>query len=46
VGFVDVARKTFGESAIPDITQVEDQSRILHGGGVCVEGRKPGKPGS
>jgi SAM-dependent methyltransferase len=41
VGFVDVARKTFGESAIPDITQIEDQSRILNGGGVCVEGRKP-----
>jgi predicted SAM-dependent methyltransferase len=41
VGFVDLGRKTFGDSAIPDITQVEDRSRILNGGGVCVEGRRP-----
>jgi len=41
VGFVDVVRRNYGESLIPNITDVEDPSRILNGAGVCVEGRKP-----
>jgi predicted SAM-dependent methyltransferase len=41
VGFVDVARRNYGESQIQDVVDVEDPSRILNGAGVCVEGRKP-----
>ena len=40
-GFVDVARKNYAESRIPNVTDVEDASRIVNGAGVCVEGRKP-----
>jgi len=40
-GFVDLERKHSGESAIADIAEVEDPSRILNGAGICVEGRKP-----
>ena len=40
-GFVDVVRRNYAESLIPNITEVEDSSRILNGAGVCVEGRKP-----
>jgi predicted SAM-dependent methyltransferase len=39
-GFVDVTRKNYAESRIPNITDVEDASRIENGAGVCVEGRK------
>ena len=41
VGFVDVVRRNYSESLIPNISDVEDPSRILNGAGVCVEGRKP-----
>jgi hypothetical protein len=41
VGFVDVVRRKYSESLIPNISDVEDSSRILNGAGVCVEGRKP-----
>lgn len=41
VGFVDVARRNYAESMIPNITDIEDPSRILNGAGVCAEGRKP-----
>jgi ubiquinone/menaquinone biosynthesis C-methylase UbiE len=40
-GFVDLQRKTAGESAIENIAEVEDASRILNGAGICVEGGKP-----
>jgi SAM-dependent methyltransferase len=40
VGFVDIESKTYGESAIPHIAEIEDASRILNGGGICVEARK------
>jgi predicted SAM-dependent methyltransferase len=40
-GFVDIQRKSAGESQIENIAAVEDPSRILNGAGVCVEGRKP-----
>jgi len=40
-GFTDVIRRDYGESEIEGITDVEDPSRILNGGGVCVEARKP-----
>ena len=41
VGFVDVVRRNYAESLIPNITAVEEPSRILNGAGVCLEGRKP-----
>ena len=41
VGFVDVVRKNYAESLIPNVTAVEEPSRILNGAGVCLEGRKP-----
>lgn len=41
VGFVDVNRRSYAESLIPNIADVEDPSRILNGAGVCIEGRKP-----
>jgi ubiquinone/menaquinone biosynthesis C-methylase UbiE len=41
VGFVDVVRRNYSESLIPNISDVEDPSRILNGAGVCLEGRKP-----
>ena len=40
-GFVDVVRRNYSESLIPNISEVEDPSRMLNGAGVCVEGRKP-----
>ena len=40
-GFVDVVRRNYSESLIPNISDVEDPGRILNGAGVCVEGRKP-----
>ena len=39
-GFADVAAKTYGDSLISNIKDIEDSSRILNDGGVCVEGRK------
>lgn len=41
VGFVDIVRRNYGESLIPNITDVEEPSRILNNAGVCLEGRKP-----
>jgi len=41
VGFVDVVRRSYAESLITNITDVEDPSRILNGAGVCLEGSKP-----
>ena len=40
-GFVDLQKKNSGESAIENIAEVEDPSRISNGAGICVEGRKP-----
>lgn len=40
-GFVDVVRRNYSESLIPNISEVEDPCRIQNGAGVCVEGRKP-----
>jgi ubiquinone/menaquinone biosynthesis C-methylase UbiE len=40
-GFVDVVRRNYSESLIPDVSVVEDPSRLRNGAGVCVEGRKP-----
>lgn len=40
VGFVDVQSRTYAESLIPNIAEIEDSSRILNGGGICLEGRK------
>ncbi len=41
VGFIDIQRKTNGDSLIENIAAVEDPSRILNGAGVCLEARKP-----
>jgi predicted SAM-dependent methyltransferase len=43
VGFVDLGRRNYAESKIPNITDVEDPSRIVNGAGVCLEGCKPDK---
>jgi predicted SAM-dependent methyltransferase len=40
-GFVDVVRRNYSESLIPNVSAVEDPSRIQNGAGVCIEGRKP-----
>ncbi|MGH9683811.1 MAG: class I SAM-dependent methyltransferase [Candidatus Acidiferrales bacterium] len=40
VGFAEVQPKTSGQSKIANIEEVEDPSRILNGGGICVEGVK------
>lgn len=40
-GFVNIERRDCYESRIAGIREVEDQSRILDGAGVCVEGVKP-----
>jgi hypothetical protein len=40
-GFVDVVRRNYSEGLIPDVSAVEDPSRIQNGALVCVEGRKP-----
>lgn len=44
VGFVEVERKECYESRIVDIRDVEEESRIHNGAGVCVEGIKPTYP--
>jgi len=41
VGFIDVVRRNYSECLIPNISDVEDPSRILNRAGVCLEGRKP-----
>jgi predicted SAM-dependent methyltransferase len=43
-GFVQVERRECHDSRIAGIPEVEDQSRILDGAGVCVEGVKPASP--
>ncbi|HEV2289036.1 MAG TPA: methyltransferase domain-containing protein [Candidatus Acidoferrales bacterium] len=40
-GFVEVQSKDCHNSRIDDIGKVENPSRILNGGGICVEGVKP-----
>jgi predicted SAM-dependent methyltransferase len=39
-GFVDLRSRTYADSLIPNIVDIEDSSRILNGGGICIEGRK------
>jgi ubiquinone/menaquinone biosynthesis C-methylase UbiE len=39
-GFGEVMEKSFLESDIPGIEQVEKEDRVLNGAGVCVEGKK------
>ncbi|HTQ60795.1 MAG TPA: methyltransferase domain-containing protein [Candidatus Solibacter sp.] len=41
VGFAEVQPKTSGESRIENVDEIEEPSRILNGGGICVEGVKP-----
>jgi SAM-dependent methyltransferase len=41
VGFIDIERKSDGDSLIEGIAAVEDPSRIRDGAGVCIEARKP-----
>jgi hypothetical protein len=40
-GFVEVQSMECHKSRIADIQKVEDPSRILNGGGICVEGVRP-----
>jgi len=40
-GFVQVGERGLFDSRIPDIGQIEQESRVAHGAGVCVEGIKP-----
>jgi SAM-dependent methyltransferase len=40
-GFTGVAEKSFCQSEIPGIEEVEVGPRVLNGAGVCVEGKKP-----
>jgi SAM-dependent methyltransferase len=40
-GFSSVAEKSFRQSEIPGIEDVEVEARVLNGAGVCVEGKKP-----
>ena len=40
-GFVEVERRECYYSRISDIREVEEESRLLNGAGVCVEGVKP-----
>jgi predicted SAM-dependent methyltransferase len=44
-GFVEVRRREYLDSEIEDIGAVEEQSRVLNGAGVCVEGAKPSSLG-
>jgi len=39
--FANVQSKGCHECQIADVDKVEDQSRILNGAGVCIEGVKP-----
>jgi SAM-dependent methyltransferase len=40
-GFTGVAEKSFCQSEIPGIEEVELGARVLNGAGACVEGKKP-----
>jgi predicted SAM-dependent methyltransferase len=40
-GFVQVRRREYRDSEIEGIEQLEEESRVLNGAGVCVEGIKP-----
>ena len=40
-GLVEVRRREYLDSEIEDIGALEEQSRVLNGAGVCVEGVKP-----
>jgi hypothetical protein len=40
-GFVEVRRREYLDSEIEDIGALEEESRVLNGAGVCVEGVKP-----
>ncbi len=39
-GLEEVSEKSFLQSEIPGIEEVEDPGRVLDGAGICVEGRK------
>lgn len=41
VGFQNVLQKTFLDSLIPGIEEVERENRISNGAGFCIEGYKP-----
>ena len=41
-GFVEVRRRDYLDSDIEDIGALEEESRVLNGAGICVEGMKPG----
>jgi predicted SAM-dependent methyltransferase len=40
-GFVEIQRRECHDSRIAGIREVEEESRVRHGSGVCVEGIKP-----
>jgi predicted SAM-dependent methyltransferase len=40
-GFIEVRQREYLDSEIEDIGAVEEESRVLKGAGVCVEGLKP-----
>jgi len=40
-GFVEILRRNYAESLIPDIVKVEDPSRVTKGADLCLEARKP-----
>jgi predicted SAM-dependent methyltransferase len=44
-GFIEVRHREYLESEIEDIGALEEQSRVVNGAGVCVEGVKPPPPG-
>lgn len=40
-GFAETQRKSCRQSRIEDLDKIEDESRILKGAGICIEGMKP-----
>ncbi len=40
-GFIEVRRREYQDSEIEDIRALEEESRVLNGAGICVEGMKP-----
>ncbi len=43
-GFADTQRRGCRQSRIENVDKIEDESRILNGAGVCIEGVKPLSP--
>lgn len=41
-GFSEVESRTFLDSRIPGIHEIEQSHRVVEGAGICVEGVKPG----